>query len=350
MTAHSESPVPGVLAPRHRFDARRRRIRAAALIVVLLLVGLGLGFWFATRDDGSASTSPVPTHATAAAISIRGLKTFAAAAGQPIYWAGPKQNVQYELTRARDGRVWVRYLPVGSKIGERTTPYLTIGTYPVKNAFAATQAIAKRKGSTRIDAGPGAVAFFGAAHPTSVYVAYRGSDYQIELFDPSAARARQMVASGQVRLAPGSKSATTAPGSAAALDAKGLRARAAAAAGPTYWAGPQQNVSYELTQTSNGRAYVRYLPTGVNAGSKTRYLTIGTYPLKDALAVTRAAAKRSGAVTVAVGHGGVGFYARTSPTSVHLAYPGKNYQIEVFDPSPQRAQEVASSGRVRPVR
>jgi hypothetical protein len=351
MTSHSESPVLGVAPLRHRFDARRPRVRAGALILVVLLLALGFGIWLATRSEGSAATSPVPRYAEAAAISASELKTLAAAIGQPIYWAGPQQNVRYELTRAEDGRIWIRYLPPGAKIGERAEPYLTIGTYPMRNAFAATQAIASRRGSTRINVGPGAVAFYTAAHPTSVYVAYRASDYQIELFDPSAEQARQFVASGQIRLAPGSNSATTgAGGSAVALDAAGLKARTAAAASPVYWAGPQQNVSYELTQTSNGRTYVRYLPTGVKAGSKTRYLTIGTYPLQNALAATKAAAKGSGAVAIDVGHGGFGFYSRSSPSSVYLAYPGENVQMEVFDPSPREAQQVASSGRLRPVR
>jgi hypothetical protein len=286
-------------------------------------------------------------------LSAGGLKTLAAVVGRPIYWAGPQQNVRYEVTRAEDGRIWVRYVPPGAKIGERTEPSLAIGTYPMKNAFAATQAIASRRGSTRIDLGPGAVAFYSAAHPTSVYVAYRASDHQIELFHPSAERARQLVQSGQLRLAPGSKggaTATEAGGFAVALDVQGLRARAAATARPIYWAGPQQNVTYELTQTSNGRAYVRYLPRGVKAGATTGYLTVGTYPLQNALAATKAAAKRSGGVAIDLGHGGFGFYARSSPSSVHLAYPGEDSQVEVFDPSPRRAQEVASSGRLRPVR
>jgi hypothetical protein len=35
--------------------------------------------------------------------------------------------------------------------------------------------------------------------------------------------------------------------------------------------------------------------------------------------------------------------------SVHLAYPGVDYQVEVYDPSPRVARRVAVSGKVRPV-
>jgi hypothetical protein len=351
MSAHTETPGPGVSSQRSRLDARSPRFRSAALTFLIILLALAAGAWLAARGGDSPQTSPVPPHATAVPISIAGLKTLAGAVAQPIYWAGAKQNVQYELTRAKDGRVWLRYLPAGAKIGERTTPHLTIGTYPVKNAFAATQAIAGKKSSTRIDVRDGAVAFYGAAHPTSVYVAYPGSAYQIELFDPSAGEAHRLVASGQIRLAPGSKStATGAQLGAVALDANGLKTRAAAAHGAVYWAGAQRNVSYELSLTSNGRAYVRYLPAGVKAGSKSRYLTIGTYPVKGALADIKAAAKSSGAVKVDVARGGFGFYAKSSPSSVHLAYPGRNLQIEVFAPSAAVARQIASSARLLPVR
>ena len=37
------------------------------------------------------------------------------------------------------------------------------------------------------------------------------------------------------------------------------------------------------------------------------------------------------------------------PQSVHLAFPGVDYQIKVYDTSPQRALEVAVSGDVQPV-
>ena len=35
--------------------------------------------------------------------------------------------------------------------------------------------------------------------PTSIQIAYRGSDLQIEVFDPSAKQARKLVSSGAIR-------------------------------------------------------------------------------------------------------------------------------------------------------
>ena len=51
-----------------------------------------------------------------------------------------------------------------------------------------------------------------------------------------------------------------------------------------YWVGPQQGVTYELTKTSSGQVYVRYLPQGEDVGSENAFLTVGTYPIPDAFA------------------------------------------------------------------
>jgi hypothetical protein len=76
---------------------------------------------------------------------------------------------------------------------------LTVGTYPVPNAGAAVKAISKRTGAQAFHAaGSGVVAVVDSAHPTSVYLAFSGSDYEIEVFDASAARARRVVVSGGI--------------------------------------------------------------------------------------------------------------------------------------------------------
>ena len=73
-------------------------------------------------------------------VSLKGLKTLAAL-GIPIYWAGKRAGVTYELTKTADNRVFIRYLPAGVPIGS-SKPYLTIGTYPLSNAFIVTRRLA----------------------------------------------------------------------------------------------------------------------------------------------------------------------------------------------------------------
>ncbi len=93
---------------------------------------------------------------------------------------------------------------------------------------------------------------------------------------------------------------------------------------------------------------MRYLPAGVRIGVARTYLTVATYPLKDAFATTREAAKEAGAVTIAIA-GGIAFSNPARPTSVYLAFPGIDEQIEVFDPSAKRAHRLVAGGRIRPV-
>jgi hypothetical protein len=117
-----------------------------------------------------------------------------------------------------------------------------------------------------------------------------------------------------------------------------------------YWAGPRERHTYELTRPTDGNVYVRYLPAGVRAGDeRPDFTTVGTYPRPRALARLRALARDAQGVTFRVPHRGFAVYARGRPTSVYLAFPGEDVQVEVYDPSPQRARQIARSGRVRPI-
>ena len=131
-----------------------------------------------------------------------------------------------------------------------------------------------------------------------------------------------------------------------ALSESGLKTLAGAVEEPIYWAGAQKGFMYELRRTANGSTYVRYLPRGVKAGAGgARYLTIATYPFPDAL---DALEKVAGGKGIDVPGGGVALVSAQRPMSVHLAFPDVDYQVEVFDPSPERAREIAASGNVRP--
>jgi hypothetical protein len=117
-----------------------------------------------------------------------------------------------------------------------------------------------------------------------------------------------------------------------------------------YWLGEQSGHTYELTQLQNGRIFVRYLPHGVPIGSQKAIFTIvGTYPVPNAFNVQKKLAKKSGELSFAAPHDGLAVFSTTRPTNIYLAYPGSNLQIEVFDPSPQRARNLIITGRVVPV-
>jgi hypothetical protein len=141
-----------------------------------------------------------------------------------------------------------------------------------------------------------------------------------------------------------------APGSGAtAASESELKAFADSVSHPVYWAGPKEGYTYELTQTTNGLVYVRYLPEGTEVGDpRSRFLTVGTYPRAGAYAELQRAAKAKGAVSLKVGDG-LAVFSQSRPTSVYLGYPDGKYQVEVFHPSPDEARRLALSGQVVPV-
>lgn len=133
-----------------------------------------------------------------------------------------------------------------------------------------------------------------------------------------------------------------------AVSASRLATLAKAVKSPIYWAGRQAGFTYELTETSTGKVYVRYLPKGVKAGDpRASFLIIATYPFPDAFTALKNVAKRR---AKALPGGGIAFVDTGYPKSVHVAFPGVAYQVEVYDPSPQRSRQVALSGDVKPVR
>ncbi|HEX6702831.1 MAG TPA: hypothetical protein VF101_19040 [Gaiellaceae bacterium] len=198
-------PEPPAAVP-----ARRRSLRIGA--VVALALAAAFVAWLVVRgdDSGSSTTTTASSPATTAtqgpktkplleAASVPTLKTVAALVGHPIYWAGAKSGTTYELTRTTDGRIYVRYLPPGVKVGDKHADYLIVATYPVRDAYRAVQTASKENGAEAFRIKNGGRAVLNKRAPTNVYFAYPRSNYQIEVYDPHPGRARNLVASGKIR-------------------------------------------------------------------------------------------------------------------------------------------------------
>lgn len=144
-----------------------------------------------------------------------------------------------------------------------------------------------------------------------------------------------------------SSSSSTRPGAAEIVSPDSLRETASEAATPIYWAGEQDETELELSLPEKDRAYVRYLTGGAEAGDKRAdFLTIGTYAQPNAVTSLRRQAKRSGGtIDHAPGNATV-YYDRDNSGSVYLAYPGSPVEVEVFDPSFQRALQLVESGQI----
>lgn len=89
------------------------------------------------------------------------------------------------------------------------------------------------------------------------------------------------------------------------------------------------------------------LPQGATVGNRrASYRVVATYPYAGALAAVKAF---PGGKQTALPHGGVVVSTSADPKSVHLAYPGLNYEIEVYDRVPGHALATVLAGRVVPV-
>jgi hypothetical protein len=301
-----------------------------------------------TTPVATAPTPAASTPASPVAVSATGLSSVAGARGLPIYWLGERSGVTYEVRQLANGQVYIRYLPSGTAPGS-ARQFLTVGTYPVANAFAVTSKAAARKGVVRVPVGQGAVAFFRKARPASVYLAFTGHDYQIEVFDPKPGEARRLVRSGRVRaVRPANSVPTLASGRPLVVSVLDLKVLSLAVGHPIYWVGPRAGHTYELKEVGS-ELFLRYLPKDAEVGTVRLLLTVGTYRVQNAYSVTVAAAARPGTQRIDVGSGGVAFYGADRPGNVYLAFPGRDLQLEVFSPSPAEAQRLVREGQVRPV-
>ena len=182
--SRSARPEPGV-----------RRLRIGAAIAIALIVAFGA--WLIFRDGGDDKSEP--TGPVSSATTVAQLRTLPSETGHDIYWAGRRSDYTYELTRTTDGNVYIRYLPPGVPVGDSKPDYLTIGTYPRAKALNGLRRLARRSGNVSFPLEGGGLAVYSRGRPNSVYLAYPGDPVQVEVYDPSAQRARRLAREGRVR-------------------------------------------------------------------------------------------------------------------------------------------------------
>ncbi len=184
-----QSSRAGPLAAAIRF--LQARTLALAAVVALASTAVGAAFLLAGADTERPPGTPTET-------SVAELRALAKQADAPIYWAGTAPGTRFEVTETRGGKVFVRYLPPNVKVADRRPAFLTVATYPYQRAYAATDESSRQKGMARALAPAGGLAVWSEQRPSSVYVAYPGSDFLVEVFSPKDSEARRLVLSGEV--------------------------------------------------------------------------------------------------------------------------------------------------------
>jgi hypothetical protein len=178
--------------------AHNRRVRLGAIVALAALVGFVA--WLIFKGDDNKVNAPA--RAPAVGASYAQLQALQGQVGHEIYWAGKKAGYTYELTQTNQGNIFVRYLPAGVELGDPRPNFLTVGTYPRKDAYASLKKISTKQGSVTRQLAGGGIAVYSEQGPASVYAAYPGKGFQVEVYDPSPTRARNLVLSGQVRPLP----------------------------------------------------------------------------------------------------------------------------------------------------
>jgi len=178
--------------------ARRPDVRVGAVIAVAIAVAFVVWLLVRGGDSNTASTTTNGQAVGPVATSEDELRSLSDELGHPLYWAGPIPDQTYELTRTSDNRVFIRYLPKGVPIGIRQAAYTIVGTYPVENAYKVLQGLAKKPDESSFSAPSGGFAVYSTTQANNVYLAYPGSNLQIEVYDPSPQKARGLITSGQV--------------------------------------------------------------------------------------------------------------------------------------------------------
>jgi hypothetical protein len=165
-------------------------------IAVALALAAAVAVWLIVKNDDDVGRSADSASANAATLST--LRALPGELGHHVYWAGPRASYKYELTQV-DDNIFIRYLPYGIHVGDPRPDYLTVGTYPRARAYALLEKTSRdRRWQSRRAAG-GGIAAWRESRPQSVYLAFPRSAVQIEVYDPSAARARRLATTGAVR-------------------------------------------------------------------------------------------------------------------------------------------------------
>ena len=298
------------------------------MVLLGALIGIAIGLYL--RDGGAPDTK----RPRVSAASTGALRSWVATVGHPVYWAGPERGYRYELTHTTDGRIYIRYLPAGVAVGSSAPDYLTVGTYPVKNALSTVRAIGSKSGGSLIKLSAGGLAAVDPDHPLSTYIAYPGAGYEVEVYDPR--RVRPASWSPRARWA-GGRRGRLGHARPTAASIQDLRALAASSGHAIYWAGKQTGTTYELSELSGGGVFVRYLPAGVKAGDPRPFPTVATYPVHGAYAAVKKIALRPGATTIKVSNAGI---AVTDPAHPEQRLPG-------VPPRGRRGGSVRPVGRAR---
>lgn len=184
--------------PKGEAEGPKRRPRASAVVAVALAAGLLV--WLLFIKGGDDSSSPEQTAPAAQEVRVvpeSELLSAMKGVGYPVYWAGPRVGVEYEVSRPEGGRTYVRYLPKGEKAGSERQ-FLTVGSYEQEDAIDSIRELGQKPGAILTKIAGGGAVYAESPQATSAYLAFPGVNTQIEVFDPEGGEALGLIRSGAI--------------------------------------------------------------------------------------------------------------------------------------------------------
>ncbi len=162
----------------------------ATLIAVLLVVWLLI-------DDSESGETQSSSSTGAEIVSVESLRSTAGEQETPLYWAGPPEGSELELSQPSPDRTYVRYLTGDAEAGDQR-PFLTVGSYLLSDPVAALRAQGEQPDGVLVSAPKGGTVYFSKERPESVYLAYPGTEVEVEVYAPDFRDALELATSGQI--------------------------------------------------------------------------------------------------------------------------------------------------------
>lgn len=176
----------------------------AVLVGILAVVSIALASFFVwqalnpsdSSDEGAEITEETSWPRFVSESELRAL----GAANGPVYWAGPQDDAQYELTITSDGTFFIRYLPPGNELADPSDDFLTVATYPNVDGYNNLVQAGAREGASAVSTQGGALIVTTPEAPLSTYFSFEGLDFQVEVFAPGGGTSLSLVENGTVEI------------------------------------------------------------------------------------------------------------------------------------------------------
>lgn len=185
---------------RDSISSNRARNEKRTLMVFLVLLSLTIGFGASNLINGRVINQQEFQLKTSGIINLTEAELIAVARHhtRPIYWVGPIRGYHYLLTLDGKGSSTLKYVPdsaTASIQGHRQ-----IATYSADRAWEKSLLVASHDGMSSFRNADGSLVFYSTSNVMDVFMAFKNSNYQIEIFDSRAGQALSLaLLEGQVR-------------------------------------------------------------------------------------------------------------------------------------------------------